>query len=168
MYLKILTLLWVSIPFLTGSALAQNKQIDDMISELYQSISFDENQAPDYEKFKLLFSEHGKLTRINDTTSLTLVPTDYEQMMNRQRKNGTLLAFKEKELYRKTEIYGNIAHVFSTYHSRMKAPSGSTTERGINSIQLINTKDGWKIISLTWQEENKEYPLPDQYLPNRQ
>jgi len=37
--------------------------------------------------------------------------------------------------------------------------------RGINSIQLYNDGKRWWILSVFWQSENKELPLPKEYLP---
>lgn len=55
-------------------------------------------------------------------------------------KNG----FWESEIHRKTKLFGNIAHVWSTY--KTKRGDGSES-RGINSIQLYNDGDRWWIMS---------------------
>ena len=49
--------------------------------------------------------------------------------------------------------FGNIAHVWSTYEGR-REPGGEILFRGINSIQLFRHPDeGWKIISMIWDNE---------------
>jgi hypothetical protein len=72
--------------------------------------------------------------------------------------------FYEKEIARKTDAFGNIAHVFSTYESRHKADDAKPFARGINSIQLLNDGKRWWIITVYWQGEDEKNPLPEKYL----
>ena len=144
---------------------AQQSSVDTIISELYSSISFNENKEPDYDKFQSLFIEGARLISVRDTTSATLTPADYESLMNKRRSSGTLLAFEEKELHREMDKYGNILHVFSTYQTRVKTPDGEESARGINSIQLMKKDGHWKVTSLIWYEANEANPIPSQYLP---
>jgi hypothetical protein len=148
-----------------NSAAAQESSIDSIISDLYTSISFNENQDPDYETFKALFVEGASLISVKDTTSYTLSPKDYEQSMSRQRESGKIIAFEEKELHRQTEQFGNILHVFSTYQTYLETPDGTDSARGINSIQLMKKDGDWKVTSLIWYEEDDNHPLPEKYLP---
>lgn len=146
-------------------AKAQESSIDPIISDLYKSISFDEKKGADYEKFKTLFIDGARLISVKDTTSYTLDPDEYEQIMTQQRKDGNIIVFEEKELHRKTEQYGKILHVFSTYQTHLETPDGTESARGINSIQLMKEDGSWKVASLIWYEEDETYPLPEQYLP---
>ncbi len=75
------------------------------------------------------------------------------------------VGFRERELARRTEQFGHIAHVFSTYEGRMETEP--TVIRGINSIQLMNDGTRWWIISVFWEAERPDNPLPQQYLPSR-
>lgn len=144
---------------------AQQSSIDAIITDLYDSISFHKDKNPDYEKFKSLFIDGGRLISVKDTTSYTLSPADYEQSMSNQRESGAVIAFEETELDRKTEQYGNILHIFSTYQTRLRTPDGTDSARGINSIQLMKKDGSWKVVSLIWYEEDQAHPLPEEYLP---
>lgn len=162
---KIIPLILAGIFLLSAPATAQQSSVDRIISDLYESISFDETKDPDYDKFKSLFIIGGRLISVGDTTSSRLTPTTYEKAMTKQRQNGKLIAFEEKELHRETEQYGNIMHIFSTYATETKTPQGKTSERGINSIQLMKKDGDWKVVSIIWYEEDQAHPLPDKYLP---
>lgn len=72
--------------------------------------------------------------------------------------------FFENEIARKTDAFGNIAHVFSTYDSRHKAEDAKPFARGINSIQLLNDGKRWWIVTVFWQGEDEKNPLPEKYL----
>lgn len=146
------------------AATAQSTEVDEVISELYSSITFDENSDPDYETFQSLFIEDGRLISVHDTTSYHLTPASYKQSMNSRRQNGKILAFEEKELHRETDQFGNIMHVFSTYQTHVVTPDGEDSQRGINSIQLMKENGRWKVVSIIWYEEKAGTPLPDKYL----
>jgi len=72
--------------------------------------------------------------------------------------------FRERELYRKTYRYGNIAHVYSTYES-LSGLHGENRERGVNSIELYFDGKRWWIESAIWQIEDKNHPIPADLLP---
>src|ERR1700751_3032630 len=74
------------------------------------------------------------------------------------------LGFYEKELARRTEQFGNIAHVWSIYESRHNEDDPEPFMRGINSIQLFNDGKRWWIVNIYWQQENAENPIPQKYL----
>lgn len=73
--------------------------------------------------------------------------------------------FHEHEISRREERYGHIAQVFSTYEAHTeKEPMHM---RGINSLQLIHDGQRWWIVSLMWQAETPDQPLPNDYLSAR-
>lgn len=74
--------------------------------------------------------------------------------------------FFEREIARRTETFGNIAHVFSTYDSKHKAEDARPFARGINSIQMMNNGKRWWIVTIFWQGEDDKAPLPQKYLIN--
>ena len=59
--------------------------------------------------------------------------------------------FYEVETSRRIDLFGNMAHVWSSYDART-SPDDDTPERsGINSIQLFRHPDlGWRIIHMIW------------------
>ncbi len=150
----------------TSPVTAQDASVDKIITDLYQSISFDQDKKPDYERFKSLFTDGAQLISVRDTSSYRLTPSNYEKMMNEQRSSGKLLSFVEEELHRKTDHFGNIIQVFSTYMTHLKTPNATDSARGINSIQLIKKNGKWKVASIIWYRESKDYPIPEKYLPS--
>src|SRR5204863_438347 len=72
--------------------------------------------------------------------------------------------FYEKEIARCTEQFGHIAHVWSTYESRHNADDPTPFMRGINSIQLFYDGARWWIVTIYWQQESTEHPVPEKYL----
>lgn len=79
------------------------------------------------------------------------------------RKNG----FFETEIARRTEQFGNIAHVFSTYESRRAKSDAKALARGINSFQLLKDGDRWWIVNIFWGQERDDTPIPEKYLRSK-
>ncbi len=74
-------------------------------------------------------------------------------------KNG----FFEREIARRTEQFGHIAHVWSTYESRHNVDDPEPFMRGINSIQLFYDGSRWWIVTIYWQRESTAHPVPEKY-----
>lgn len=71
--------------------------------------------------------------------------------------------FDEHEISRKTEKFGSIYHVWSTYESRNIA-GGPIIERGINSIELYFDGTRFWILGWFFDGERKDNPIPKEYL----
>lgn len=71
-------------------------------------------------------------------------------------------SFYENEIASRIDRFGNIAHVFSTYESRIEE-DGDPVSRGINSIQLVKAEGRWWIAHLVWDVETEVNPIPNEY-----
>jgi hypothetical protein len=91
----------------------------------------------------------------------TITPDEYATMVGpRLESNG----FFEREIGRRAEQFGGIAHVFSTYDSKRLATDSVPFARGINSIQLFNDGRRWWVVTIFWDSERPDNPLPSTYL----
>ena len=140
--------------------------IDAIITALYDVISGEKDEERDWIRFRYLFHKTGMLRSVGKNkegvvTVRVMTPNEY---INRAGpyliKNG----FFEREIGRRTEQYRYITHVFSTYDSRNSIREKDPFARGINSIQLMYDDNRWFIISILWNGETKENPLPQKYL----
>ncbi len=57
-------------------------------------------------------------------------------------------------------------HVFSTYESRRALSDPAPFARGINSIQLWFDGRRWWIVTIYWEGERPDNPIPASYLKN--
>ncbi len=121
----------------------------------------------DWDRFNSLFAPGARLIPIGPRKDkpginiLVMSPKDYSDRAGSYfDKNG----FVEREASRKTERYGNIMQVFSTYESRHDAKDEKPFARGINSFQLYNDGTRWWIVTIMWQEETPDNPLPKEFL----
>jgi len=62
---------------------------------------------------------------------------------------GSQTARRERELWKRVERFGNVAHVFSAYELTMTSTDNKiVTRHGVNSIQLFYDGARWFITSL--------------------
>ncbi len=118
----------------------------------------------DWPHFRSLFAEGARLAAVRTTNGASTVsvmtPEEYGQ---RAGANFEKNPFYEAEVARRIEIFGAIAHVFSTYESR-RSPGEKPFARGINSFQLVKTPQGWKVLTILWDSEREGNPIPEKYL----
>lgn len=75
--------------------------------------------------------------------------------------------FKEWEISRRTQRYGNIAHIDSTYAGEAAADGKVDRFRGVNSIEAYFDGARWWISSVMWMSESPNHPIPRVYLQKK-
>ena len=143
---------------------ADAKTPDAIVAALYEVISGDAGVPRDWDRFKNLFKPEARLipsgkNNKGETFLRAMSPDDYVQMFTTKVTGG----FFESELHRKTETFGTVTHLFSTYESKEKK-DGPVIARGINSIQLFYDGTRYYIVTIFWCGETKEFPLTENYL----
>ena len=141
--------------------------MDAIIASLYDVISGPAGQKRDWDRFRALFVPGARLIPTvkqptGGSATRVLDPDGYVTASGPTLETN---GFYEKEVSRQVEMFGNIAHVFSTYESRRKADDAKPFARGINSIQLMNDGKRWWVVTVYWQAESPDNPLPSKYLP---
>jgi hypothetical protein len=90
-----------------------------------------------------------------------------ETFIERSSRNVSREGFYEKEIARRSDAFGNIVHVFSTYEARRHPAEPRPFRRGINSIQLLKDGERYWVVSVYWDIEREGTPIPERYLPPR-
>ena len=142
------------------------ESVNAVIKALYECVTFAPGTQPDYQRLRSLFHPRGRLTPPKDRSDLVL---DIETFISNSREHVILTGlekkgFHEKEVHRSTEVFGNIVHAFSTYESRHLPTDEAPIQRGINSIQLVFDNERWWVVSIMWDIERDNNPLPSQYI----
>jgi hypothetical protein len=147
---------------------ADVESIDAIITAAYDAISGPAGRQRDWNRERSLFFPGARLmptAKDAGDANADLAPQmlDVEGYIVRAEpllKKG----FYEKEIARRIEQFGQIAHVWSTYESRRSEDDPEPFMRGINSIQLFHDGTRWWIVSIFWQHENVRAPIPGKYL----
>jgi len=138
-----------------------------ILAAAYDVISGPAMQKRDWDRFNSLFYLGARLVRTapkkeGGFSATAITPQGYVDHASLYfEKNG----FFEREIARHTERWGNILQAFSTYESRHDAKDALPFARGINSFQLFFDGNRWWILTIFWQEETAQNPLPAEFLP---
>ena len=141
--------------------------IDAIMRAVYDVISGDAGQKRDWDRFRTLFHQDarmipsGKNPNMGITSARAFTPEEY---IKRTEPVFAKEGFYEREKARRVETYGNIAHVFSTYESFHSLTDKKPFVRGINSFQLLNDGNRWWVLTIYWQNETPDVPIPKKYL----
>lgn len=144
--------------------------VDAILAALYDVISGPAGQARDWDRMRSLFAEGARLIPTGQRADGTrvmrmMLVEDYI------RTSGPILerdGFFEREIGRTTEQFGQIVHAFSAYDSKRLPTDPTPFARGINSIQLRNDGTRWWVVTIFWDSERGDNPVPAKYLGGRE
>lgn len=144
---------------------ADVSSMDAIIRAVYDVISGPGEQRRDWNRMRSLFVPGARLIAVHagkggPNVARVLSVEDYIRVAEPlMAKEG----FVESESHRTVERYGDIAQVFSTYESRHAATDAKPFQRGINSFQLMFDGHRWWVVTIYWQGERPDQPIPKRY-----
>ena len=143
--------------------------VDAIIAALYDVISGPAGKTRNWDRFRSLFVPGARLIPTgmgpeHKARLRVITPDEYAAQVGPRLETG---GFFEHEIARTTDSFGDITHVFSTYESRRHADEPQPFARGINSIQLFNDGTRWYLVTIYWDSERPDNPIPAKYLPVR-
>jgi hypothetical protein len=148
---------------------ADVSSLDAIMKAVYDVISGDAGQPRNWDRFRSLFHKDARLIPSGKNAKTGVVGANaYTPEGYIERASGAFAkeGFYENEVARKVETYGNITHVFSTYASYHSKKDEKPFARGINSFQLLFDGTRWWVVTIYWQGETADNPIPDKYLKN--
>lgn len=145
---------------------ADVESVDAIIAALYDVISGPAGQKRDWDRMRSLFIPGARLIPIGRTqagnfAARVLTVEDY---ITRAGPSLERDGFFEREIGRVTERYGNLVHAFSAYDSKRTLADSQPFMRGINSIQLMHDGTRWWVVTVHWESERSDNPIPEKYL----
>jgi hypothetical protein len=148
------------------AAAADVSSLDGILHALYDVISGPAGQKRDPDRLRSLFADGARLIPATKTAEgpQHARVLDVDGYINRAFANMEKTGFFEKEIARRVDQFGSIAQVFSTYESKRAADDAKPFARGINSIQVYFDGTRYWIITVLWDAERPDNPLPAKYL----
>ena len=139
------------------------KSIDSILAALYNVISGPAGDR-DWNRFRSLFLPEARLTSAGKDAEGNVRPRlrsveDYVRLAGGYFSQH---GFFESAIVNHVQKFGDVAQVFSSYESRAAAGEAPFA-RGINSIQLLYDGKRWWIVSILWDEERPDNPLPKDF-----
>ncbi len=143
------------------------RSIHSIVLASYKAISTGPNGKRDIARFESLFAPGAQLVDVTDRNGK---PSTY--VLTIQKLVAALSQYApkqsdcEREIARRTWIYGNLAQVWSTNQFAV-CGKPKTARYGINDITLVWDGTRWWIIAASWKNETPGHPFPPEYLPRK-
>lgn len=156
-----------SVPIATVGARPEDVSgIDGIVKALYETISGPSGQPRQWSRNRTLYIEDVQFVAMNEDAAHHPAARvmNYQQFVDRVDARLVKDGFYESEIHRRTERFGNIAHVLSTYESK-NSENGPIIDRGVNSIELFWDGERWWIAAVIWDRERPDNPMPKDLLP---
>lgn len=140
------------------------KSLDAMVAAIYDVISGPPG-ARNWNRFNTLFTKDARLIAVRvpkegKPSLLVMTPADYAEHAGKYfLEHG----FFEHELSRKTDSFGAMTHIYTTYESR-ETKDGKPIDRGINSMEFFFDGERWWCVEIYWDAERPGNPIPEKYL----
>ena len=125
--------------------------VESTVARMYALISGRTTEPRDWAAVKELYAPGARLIPIEngpDGTRIARVMTADEFAASRSLFFAQQ-DFFEWETAREERLYGQLAHVWSSYEASHE-PGGRLIRKGVNSIQLWNDGTRWWILSVAW------------------
>ena len=149
------------------------RSVDALVAAVYDVISGPPGKPRNWNRFLSLFAPDGRLGVVRPDRpvangqpagSSDIFFHTPEMYVERDAPFFATTGFFEHAIANRVDSFGNLAHVWSTYESRHDEDDKKPFARGINSIQLIQARGRWWIVSIVWDQEREGVTLPDKYL----
>lgn len=141
------------------------QSLDAMVAAIYDVISGPPGER-DWNRFNSLFTKDARLIAVRAPKNgskpglVVMTAKDYADHAGPYFKEH---GFFEHELSRKTDSFGAMTHIYTTYESR-ETKDGKPIDRGINSMEFFFDGERWWCVQIYWDSERPDNPIPQKYL----
>jgi hypothetical protein len=139
------------------------KSVDAILHAAYDVISGPAGTR-DWNRFRSIFLPQARFTEVGkgEDGGTIIVSWGVEDFIRDGSAIFAKEAFYENGIVNEAAGYGNMRQVLSSYESR-RAPGEKPFQRGINSFQVLNDGKRWWIVSIFWDSERPDNPLPEKF-----
>lgn len=152
----------------TGNALrVDTTTLGAVVDAFYEIKSGPAGQARDWDRFRSLFLPEARLvsTFVPEATGIIRYASfDLDTFIDGGARQMERRGFFQSEIIREVAVFDNIAHVLSSYESRL-TPDGPLMAHGVNSFQLLWNGERWSILNVLWRNGGPELELPERFAP---
>jgi hypothetical protein len=146
-----------------------------VVGALYEAISgpAELERERDWDQVRSLFLPGARLVLVrwnhpDGSEEEVLRAWDVEGFISTSRMFYRETSFFERALRNRTERFGHVAHVLSSYAAYVDPDDAEPVMRGVNSVQLVRDSSRWWIAGLVWDLERPGNEIPAAYLPEEE
>jgi hypothetical protein len=139
-----------------------------LVNADYESISGGVGVARNWGRDNSLMDPKARFVDVQTdpkTGAITAKSISEQEFADRSDASSVKGGFTEHELGHVTHKYGNVATVLSSYEG--KVATGKVVARGVNIYQTFFDGKRWWILSIVWEEERPDNPIPAELLPKK-
>jgi hypothetical protein len=134
--------------------MVKDKQIlDELTVRFFNAFTNRGGTLPDADCLYELFVPEAKIVNMAGDMPTVYSVREFIEPRRAMLTDGTLTDFCEEEVSETTDIFRNIAQRFSHYKKSWSQGGEQRSGGGAKSIQFIRTPNGWKIFSLSWDDD---------------
>jgi len=141
------------------------QSLDAIVAAIYDVISGPPGPR-DWNRFNSLFFPEARLVAVRapkDGGRPGLVLMNPKGYQDRAGSHFLEHGFFEHELSRKTDSFGAMTHIYTTYESR-ETKDGKPIDRGINSMEFFYDGVRYWCVQIYWDSERPGNLIPEKYL----
>lgn len=138
--------------------------IEGIVTASYETISGGVGVPRQWRRDRTLFDPNSRSVAIHVDAKTGAIKTESMTEQDFADRSDTSLVkdgFTERELKHVIKQFGSVATVLSSYEG---SASGKVIERGVNIFQLYFDGKRWWILSMVWDEERPNNPIPKELL----
>ena len=144
-------------------AQAPDETAEDVVAGIYDRVSFDAGERPDWDQVRSLFVPEAVivLRTSRETTTLFSLEGFVDDFVNFiENSPAGAAGFTERVVRMNSLIFGDMAHVLVLYEAHITG-SPRPPQQGVDSFSLIKQDGRWLIVSITNEIPTADRPLPE-------
>jgi hypothetical protein len=127
----------------------------DRLTDSFFKLFANRDGAPDLERIFDLFVSGGLIAKCTGPDPEIFTLHEFIAPRRELLTNGSLTEFSESETFEHTQVFGNIAQRISTYRKSGSLDGVPFSANGVKTFQFVRTRVGWRIFSMTWDDERE-------------
>lgn len=138
---------------------AEKAAIDQVVTLFFSAF---DNRDCNNANLDLLGTVFARNSYLSKTCGDPLATTGLSEFIDARRdllNGGELRNFSEREICARTDVFGSVAQRLCVYEKSGVLRGEIFTTRGMKSIQLAKIDDGWKIVSVIWDDERHGFSV---------
>jgi len=136
------------------------ESVNAIVKAAYDAISGPAGPR-DWNRFRSLFLPQARFTQVGEGPdgAKFVISWGVEEFIRDASPIFAKDPFYENAFINRPQGFGGMMQVFSGYESK-RTPNGKPFERGVNSFQVLNDGKRCWIVSIFWDSERPDNPLP--------
>lgn len=134
-------------------SLDDRSQIEALIARFFAAFGTPRAHAGDLGALRELFVPEALIVKWGATGPEFMALEAFLAPREALFRSGRLREFREWELDHATELFSDIAQRRSRYAKSWTVDGQRFEEQGVKLLQLVRTRDGWRLSSLCWQDD---------------